>query len=96
MSNNTDKFEINADLIDTTPTQAEQFTAAKPKILTTLAVKLDPAEMQKFGENIVANTCQEILNAINHGISKEDLIDSLEHAIHSNLESSGVQNDSSR
>lgn len=96
MSNNTDKFEINADLIDTTPTQAEQFTAAKPKILTTLSVKLDPAEMQKFGENIVANTCQEILSAINHGISKEDLIDSLEHAIHSNLESSGVQNDSSR
>lgn len=90
MSNNTDKIETNQDLIDTTPAQAESLTGKRKVAVHTVNVMANPKHLEEFGEHIVANTCKEILTALHHGISREDLISSLEHAIHCNLESSGV------
>lgn len=88
MSNNTDKIETNPETFDTTPSQVESLSGRKRIPIHAINVMANQDQLEAFGETMVANTCKEILTAINHGISKEDLISSLESAIECNLESS--------
>lgn len=96
---NTDDIAIEAEefsLIDSTAQQVEQLTAGKPKVVGRFVVEYDGAEMAKFGSYMIATTCEEILNALESGVTPDDLKDILKAAIASNRESAGVQNDSSR
>ena len=96
---NLDNIEIEAEafnLIDSTAQQVEQLTAGKPKVVGRFVVEYDGAEMAKFGSYMIATTCEEILIALESGISPDDLKGILKAAIASNRGSAGVQNDSSR
>lgn len=104
--NNIDKIQIETEeeqqafgaivanrLIDTTPNQVEQLTDCKPKAVQRLAIDLDAAEMAKFGDNVVATTCGEILKALNAGIGRQELVETLQSIINSSRKAAGVSNE---
>lgn len=84
---------IANNLIDSTPQQTEALTIKKPKVVARLAVELQSEEMTKFGEHIVANTCKEVVKAINAGITREDLLDTLQSVINSSRKAAGVEDE---
>lgn len=100
---NTDDIAIESpeemeafNLIDSTAQQVEKMTLKQPRIIGRLAFEIDAVEYQKFGQHVIATTCREILGALDAGISREELKEVLQEAIHSNLESAGVDHDTSR